>query len=298
MKGELTLGPLLYHWPGSRWRDFYLRIADEAPVDAVYLGEVVCPKRWPLQAEYLPEAAERLERAGKRVVLSTPALVADDGDMALVHEMAESGRLVEANDVAAFGVLEGRPHVVGPYVNVYNEETLARLGAHGAVRAVLPAELPAGSLQALAATGGPELEVQVFGRWPLAISARCYHARAYGRSKATCQYACGNDPDGLGVRTLEEESFLTVNGVQTQSHAYACLLAEMDALRRMGIGAFRLSPQDTDMVAVARTYQAVLAGRLEVPAAQARIRALTRDTELANGFYHDTAGAAWVGSDN
>ena len=39
----LTLGPLLFNWKLERRRDFYFRVADEAPVDCVYLGEVVAP---------------------------------------------------------------------------------------------------------------------------------------------------------------------------------------------------------------------------------------------------------------
>ena len=38
MRANLTIGPLLFHWPAERKRDFYFRIADEAPVDTVYLG--------------------------------------------------------------------------------------------------------------------------------------------------------------------------------------------------------------------------------------------------------------------
>ena len=41
---QLTLGPVLYNWQPERWRDFYFRIADEAPVDRVAVGEVVCSK--------------------------------------------------------------------------------------------------------------------------------------------------------------------------------------------------------------------------------------------------------------
>nr|MDA8251874.1 U32 family peptidase [Rhodospirillales bacterium] len=71
----LTLGPLLFHWPRARRRDFYFRIADEAPVDCVHLGEVVCSKREPFAAPDIPEIAGRLQAAGKQVVLSTLALV-------------------------------------------------------------------------------------------------------------------------------------------------------------------------------------------------------------------------------
>ena len=44
---KLTLGPALFNWSPEKWRDFYFQIADEAPVDVVYVGEVVCSKRSP-----------------------------------------------------------------------------------------------------------------------------------------------------------------------------------------------------------------------------------------------------------
>jgi collagenase-like PrtC family protease len=138
------------------------------------------------------------------------------------------------------------------------------------------------------------LEVQAFGRWPLAISARCYHARAYGRTKATCQYACGDDPDGLPVDTLDDEPFLTVNGVQTLSRSYACLAAELGELQAAGVGAFRLTPQSVDMAAVAQLYRELLDGRRGADSVLDALEDLSGDVPLANGYYHETAGALWL----
>ncbi|MBK1667254.1 U32 family peptidase [Rhodovibrio sodomensis] len=299
---ELTLGPLLLHWPGAAWRDFHFRVADEAPVDTVTLGEVVCPKRWPFNRPYLEAVIDRLQRAGKRVVVATPALVGNDHDAALVRELAGHGLPVEINDMAALGLLQrdGRPaEIAGPGVNSYNEATLRHLGQQGVSRAVPPPELPPASVRHLAglsAAGSgdlPALEVQAFGRWPLAISARCYHARAYGRDKATCQYACANDPDGLPVDTLDDQPFLAVNGVQTLSHAYACLAGELADLARTGVRAFRLLPQDVDMVAVARVYRELLGGDVETSAALEAIQQICGAVALANGYQHDAPGAAW-----
>ena len=42
---RLTLGPLLYHGSAEQRRDFYFRIADEAPVSTVYIGETVFSNR-------------------------------------------------------------------------------------------------------------------------------------------------------------------------------------------------------------------------------------------------------------
>jgi collagenase-like PrtC family protease len=291
MTAALTLGPLLYHWPADEWRDFYFRIADEAPVDSVCIGEIICPKRAHFTMPRYEAVIARLNAAGKQVVLSTPALIVDDHDLALLQGAAAmNGLLVEANDVAAIGLLSGRPHAVGPYVNTYNQATLARLAAAGAIRVTLPVELPAESIALLARRAAPDIEVQVFGRWPLAISARCYHARAYGRSKDACLYVCGEDPDGLLIDTLDGERFLAVNGVQTLSSTYGCLIRELRQLREFGVRWFRLSPQRIDMVTVARLYRDVLDERLSAEEAWAAAERLAGATPLSNGFFHGQEG--------
>lgn len=295
MNALLTLGPLLYHWPTDAWRDFYFRIADEAPVASVCLGEVVCPKRAPFTFPHYEEVIDRLQAAGKEVVLSTPALITDPRDLALVKDAVELGvGLVEANDVAALPLLTGRPHVIGPYINLYNESALARFAVDGAVRATLPIELPAASIARLAEDEAMEIEVQVFGRWSLAISARCYHARAYGRTKDGCLYACGEDRDGLTVETLDDEAFLVVNGVQTQSASYGCLLAELDSIRAFGVRRFRLAPQDVDMVEVAKLFKERLDGRIDSKEATRVLAQLSGGIALSNGFFHGREGAEFV----
>ena len=60
MTGKLSLGPVLFNWPSDIWRDFYYRMADEAPVDIVYLGEVVCSKREVFFQSSMPAVIERL----------------------------------------------------------------------------------------------------------------------------------------------------------------------------------------------------------------------------------------------
>jgi collagenase-like PrtC family protease len=73
---RLAFWPLLFSWLADRWSDFYARIADEAPVDRVCLGEVVCSRRLAFYGDRLPAAIERLQRSGKTVVLSSLALAA------------------------------------------------------------------------------------------------------------------------------------------------------------------------------------------------------------------------------
>jgi collagenase-like PrtC family protease len=293
---RLSLGPVLYHWPAEDLRDFYFRIADEAPVDIVYVGEVVCVKRAAFFLPFAAEAIERLRRAGKDVALSTLALVGTERELDLTRDtVAAAGDLpIEANDLSAVSMAEGRPHVIGPFVNVYNEGTLSWLAARGAERVCLPAELTASAPATLARSRPVELEVQVFGRLPLAMSSRCYHARSRGLGRDGCQFVCAEDADGMTVETLDGEPFLAVNGVQVLSHTYAELSAELPAMRAMGIGVFRLWPHRLDMVEVASVYRALLEKRLEAGEAARLLGELAPGAAFSNGFYHGREGAAWV----
>jgi len=298
---ELTLGPVLFHWPAETLRDFYFRIADEAPVDGVCLGEVVCHKRAPYFEPYLDEVAERLNAAGKRVVFSTLAEVMLPAERRLVEAVcAIDDQPVEVNDVSALWHLTGRPHHIGPYMNIYNEDALAVLAGKGAVHVCLPAELPAAALKALGATAaalGVGLEVQIFGRMPLALSARCYHARLHGRTKDSCQYACEADADGLALETLDGTPFLAINGIQTLSHGCLNLAGELAGLQDMGITGFRLSPHSCDMVAVAQIFRSVADGALDADEAEARLAALGPPGPFANGFFHGRPGCACIASE-
>lgn len=296
MRPTITLGSVLFNWPGERWRDFYFRIADEAQVDHVVIGETVCSKRAPFFEEHVPPVIERLERAGKTVVLSTLIMPTLERERRQIAEIARSSeRLVEANDMAAVRQLKGRPHWIGPYVNVYNEAAQAYLARQGATRICLPPELPLSSVRAIAGNC-PMVDVEVFafGRLPLAISARCYHARVHGLAKDSCQFVCEQDADGLDVLTVDSEPFLAINGVQTMSHAYACLIQELPGLDSAGIKRFRLSPHSVDMVAVADLFRATLDRRCEPAAADAALRALAPNIRFANGFAHGAEGVRWL----
>jgi O2-independent ubiquinone biosynthesis protein UbiV len=293
---RLTIGPLYFLWEEAKWRDFYLRIADEAPVDRVVIGETVCSKRMHFIEPHLAEVIERLISAGKEVVLSTLALVTLDREVQMVRSLAEQDDfVVEANDLSALHLLAGKPHIIGPLVNVYNGATARLLASRGATSICLPPELPARSVTGiLTASPDTNFEIFAFGRIPLAISARCAHARAKGHIKDTCKFVCGEEPDGLPVRTLAGQSFLTLNGVQTVSHTCQALVQEIPGLIDAGLAGFRLSPQDCDMVAVAQLYQGVMAGLIEPEQALAELAEIYPDVPFSNGFHHQREGAAWV----
>ncbi len=292
---ELTMGPLIFHWPAQQKLDFWFRIADEAPVDIVYLGETVCSKRTPFfDDHHLHEAAERLEKGGKKVIWSTLSEVMIKRDRKIVGDTCTQKQYeVEANDASALWHLSGTPHRIGQALNVYNEQTLKFLASKGANNFCLAAELPAQTIKALsevAAKLDVTIEVQVFGRVSLALSARCYHARAHNRTKDNCLFVCEDDPDGMDLSTRSDMPFLSINGIQTLSHRYVNLSAEMDALKQMGVSAFRLSPHSCDMVAVAKNYRALLDGKISADEANKQLENLGVPQPMANGFFHHQAG--------
>jgi O2-independent ubiquinone biosynthesis protein UbiV len=292
-KAQLTLGPLLYHWSAEKRRDFYFKIADEAPVDCVYFGEVICSKREPFFQDSFDEVAGRLKRAGKQVVISTIGLVTAPREMAEIRERAASDDLVEANDLACLQALHGKPHVIGPLINVFNEGAREFVIRNGAVRIVLPVEAPATSIKVLA-DSPVETEVMVFGRQTLSIAMRCYHARSHGLTKDSCNFVCGLEPNGLSATTVDGEDLMTISGTSTESHGYAVLLNELTELRKMGVTLFRLSPQDMDMVAVASLYRDTLDEKLSVAEAEKRLQALSDDIPFINGFYYAREGLTWT----
>jgi len=287
---SLTLGPVLFNWTPEKWRDFYFRIADEAPIDLVVLGEIVCAKRMPFFAPHLPTVLERLESAGKKVILGAPILVMNKKERSAVDEFAEAGYLVEANDTTALQALAEQRFAIGPFINVYNEAARAFFESAGAERISLTGELSLTSIAAIAMGAITPIEVFGFGRMPLAISARCYHARAHELSKDGCQYVCSRDPDGMDVDTRDGQPFLAVNGVQTLSYTCHSALADIEALALAGVSSLRLSPQNADMVAVARLFRETLDGEHTANEASAKLDMLIDGLPLSNGFLHGKEG--------
>ncbi|MGE6784076.1 ubiquinone anaerobic biosynthesis protein UbiV [Ensifer adhaerens] len=298
-KPALSLGPVYYLWDGPKWRDFYFRIADEAPIAHVTIGEAVCSKRLHFIEPHVAEVIERLENAGKQVSLTSLALVTLERESQLVRGLVrDSCHPIEANDLSALHLLAGRPHSVGPLVNVYNGATARLLASRGATSICLPPELSMASVRGIVTENpGVDFEVFAFGRVPLAISARCAHARSKGLIKDNCQFICREDPDGLTVETLDRQPFLALNGVQTMSHTCQALIQELPELAAAGVSRIRLSPQDCDMAAVAHLFDEVIAGRRSPGEAQANLAGIYPNRPFSNGFHHGQIGAAWISAE-
>ncbi|HHJ35430.1 MAG TPA: U32 family peptidase, partial [Gammaproteobacteria bacterium] len=285
---ELSLGPLLYYWPRDEVFAFYESVADST-VDIVYLGETVCSKRRLLRPEAWLQIANMLTAAGKEVVLSTLTLLEANSELSALKKIcAEELYMIEANDMSAVQLMSGkRSFVTGPAVNIYNSRTLEVLARSGLKRWVLQVELSRETLSTVHQNrpAGVETEVSVFGRLPLAYSARCFTARAHNLAKDDCQFRCLDYTDGLMLRTREDETFLVLNGIQTLSARTQNLIKEIDDLVDLEIDVLRISPQSKNTPEIIDVFYDRLRGRTSCDEAEKMLQRYILSGEC-DGYWH------------
>lgn len=298
VRASLSLGPIQYYWPREKILDFY-RAIESTPVDIVYLGETVCSKRRSFRLRDWIEVAERLQSAGKEVVLSTLALLEANSELGHVRKLCSNGSLaIEANDMSAVQMLAGKTNFVGgASLNIYNPRTLGKLVGMGLTRWVMPVELSknvlAGFQEEMPA--GIQTEVFAWGRLPLAYSARCYTARAHNVPKDACEYCCIEYPDGLMLSTRDDDEFLIINGIQTQSAKVHNLVHELSG-PVSGIDIFRISPQSEHTEQVISLFDQVRSGTLGADEASDKLEPLA-SVGLCNGYWHKEAGMAFCSTE-
>ncbi|KPC52097.1 U32 family peptidase [Amantichitinum ursilacus] len=285
---NLSLGPLLYYWPQATIQRFYAA-ACTWPVERVYLGEVVCSRRHEMRLGDWVDIAGTLQAAGKTVVLSSQALLESGGDLIALRKLAQAGYLIEANDPGAVKVAAdaGLPFVAGPHLNIYSGATLDWYVGLGACRWVPPVEISRDTLNAVRAESQHTVPIEIFahGHLPLAWSARCFTARHYDRNKDRCEFVCLEHPDGMVMRTREQQPFLRLNGIQTQSAACHSLWNLLPQLRDAGVSTLRISPQARHTGEWVNAWHAALQGESVQPDV-----AQWQPEGLVNGYWFGQPG--------
>ncbi len=297
---KLSLGPVLFFWPAEKLSEFYQQMS-KAPVDIIYMGETVCSKRRSFNFEQWFDLAKSVTSTGKQVVLSTLALIEAESELKTLRRFCDNGDfIIEANDMAAVQLLSGKklPFICGPGINIYNAQTLKVLYKQGLQRWVMPVELSAetlinilSDLQQIALSDQIETEVFSYGFMPLALSARCFTARAHNLPKDKCDLICIDYPSGMSVATqeknLQHKSLFTLNGIQTLSGQCYDLFSEINKMKQFGVDIIRLSPQINDMQSVIESF----ANKIDNP----DYKASYNPDNNCNGYWFNKPGMDTLG---
>ncbi len=292
---ELTLGPILFDWT----RDEVLRFYEEAarlPVDRVYVGEAVCVKKLGLGLKDVSAVIKRLTAAGKKVTLSSLAVISNEDELRFTRDLCSMHGSIEANDLSVLNMPEAAEKEVfaGPHITSYNAPSIEFLKEVGVKRVCLPVELPKGSIAHAIKETGVEAEVFGHGKLPLAFSWRCYTSRAFGLTKSECRHHCAKYPDGMEIKTLDGRPLFTVNGTSILSADTHTLVESVEELSEMGVKAIRISPQHKDTAKVVSVFRRRINGETGPEEGLEEIKAVCGKDRLCNGWYQGKAGQDYV----
>ncbi|SEN76493.1 Collagenase-like protease, PrtC family [Duganella sp. CF517] len=134
---------------------------------------------------------------------------------------------------------------------------------------------------------GPHLNI--YNPPTLALLAGLLHGAEPQPAKDDCRFSCIEHPDGLVMRTREQEDFLFLNGIQSQSALVYNLLGELGRLCELGVDVVRLSPQSQHMGKIIGAFDAVRRGAAPA-AASARMVSPLLPAPACNGYWYGKPG--------
>jgi len=288
----ITLGPLLFNWSDEKFLDFYSMVANELEVSEVYIGEVVCSKRLQLYSKHLDGVIETLKRCGKNVIFSSLSLINSEAEKKQQLKIISNHDFdaIELNDLSLMQFVNKEHCRIGPYINIYNPSALNFFINKGFNGFTLPIELSEATILELLRAKKTNFEIQVFGKMPLAISARCYHARSYGLTKDSCEFICIKDRGGLLSKTLDGEKYLIINGTQTMSSTCLNMIREIDILYNLGFSRFRVSPQSENILQVVKIFNESQQNKFDKSEAYEKLTRLMPNENFSNGFFYGQEG--------
>ncbi len=291
---ELTLGPVLFDWKREDLLKFY-KDAVKLPVSTVYLGEVVCSRRKGLTLDDIKKVAEALTKSGKKVYLSTLAIVSTEEELSFIRELARLGFSICANDISAVSIAREREVecASGPHIAAYNTDDIKFLRRMGVNRITFPVELGAEAIKYNIRNSDIQGEVFAHGKVPLAFSWRCYTSRAFGLTSTNCEFDCRKFPDGMEISSIDDEPIFTVNGKSILSNSTYTLIEYIDELRAMNVNALRISPHHEHTGEITTIFSERLSGSIDNDQALTRLSEIT-GIGLCNGWFKAGAGKDYL----
>lgn len=269
------------------------------PVDAIYLGEIYCPKK-ELPLDELVILSRKLKGMGKKVYFSTPVLAVGNGILSRIRDyfqMAKEGIAdgVNVNDLGALriGVREF-PKVslyAGPYLEVRNVTSAKVLTNLGVERFSLPYDLPSDEITRIA----KEISVEIFvqGNIPLLVSRRCFLMRAKGmREDNFCHNMCLNDfKEGMKIAPCgSKEPLFELKGKVVYSTKEYSLLEHWDQIKEMGMVAILFEENGHLRPDIYQAYRELLDGKTSY-------QSPVTTRQYVNGFFFGQVGLEYVGKD-
>ena len=103
------------------------------------------------------------------------------------------------------------------------------------------------------------------------------------------RFSCLDHPDGLLLKTRENEELLVINGTQTQSSKVYNLVDSLDEMRALGVDVLRLSPQAQHMPGIVALLDAARRQALAPDEALAHTQSLMPG-QGCNGYWHARPG--------
>lgn len=291
---ELTLGPILFEWKKEEVDRFYEEVRD-MDVDRVYVGEVICTKKLGLSPSSVEKTVRPLEASGKKVTLSSLAIVSNEQELEYTRNMVSMHSSIEANDMSVLNIANtGEKEVFsGPHITSYNAPSIEFLKSIGIKRVTFPVELPKESIVHNIRHTSVDSEVFAHGKVPLAFSWRCYTSRAFGLTKTDCRHHCARYPDGMEIKTMDGEPVFSINGTSLLSARTYTLMEYVEELKDIGVKAVRVSPQYKNTGKILELFRKRIAGLLGPEEGMAKLEELG-EGPFCNGWFLNGAGKDYL----
>ncbi|MFY9329470.1 MAG: peptidase U32 family protein [Georgfuchsia sp.] len=291
-----------------------LQATDISAYDAIYLGDFSCaeyPNNFSSNAAVLAEAVKSIHAQGKKCYLRLYA-VPSNHDLPWVREHLRVAMQLafDGYEVHNMGLLRVLREMgcqasihLGVFGNLYTHETARVIKDYGVSRVYPNPELSLKEIIYIKKEAPIEVLVPVHGKIPLVISETCFIMEHTDGGTSECNFHCSKDhwlERGTNDWSLKDTGRMTLSGKDL------CMIEHLPEMLASGITYFYIQSHGEGPAYVSEVgaiYRAALekavagqsAGEDELALWLRHLGALARKG-LCNGYYFESAGQRYVGS--